>query len=339
MTGAELPGENSLQLISESQHEQRRKPGRPREIDPDSLGRAVNELQFVLEQDWGEVGWLLKVAKSIADVRNAFAKIVIQRCGYLEPFKDDRVRKANSKDIRALRNKVAELQERYRRDYSRHQSAREVFNRASAACALNPDPVKKAQIQSILPDLRYRSQEADSLEHAKRIELELLRSQLKECEAYFSQTEILGFLESNRRQFTPKNIASTMAGLPFVTARVSCERCAEYGIKPPHGVAFEMFQAIERMVHEPVQDLSHSIDMLKEYLLNGPQSNLAHAALLRRDWYFLESAVRSAVRDTHAQRGSLAFLIFAEYSRTSGSQSNVEVALAQANQLLNEGER
>jgi hypothetical protein len=99
-----------------------------------------------------------------------------------------------------------------------------------------------------------------------------------------------------------------------------------------------MFQTIERMVPEPISDLRRSIDTLMGYLCNGPHKNLAYAQLLRDNWYFLESAIRSAARDTHAQRGSLAFRIFAEYSRTSGSQSNADAALAQANRLLIDGE-
>lgn len=68
------------------------------------------------------------------------------------------------------------------------------------------------------------------------------------------------------------------------------------------------------------------------------EPSLACAVQLRRNWQFLKSAVRSADRDTHAQRGSLAFRIYAEYNRTSTLQSAVEAALAQPNRLLKDGE-
>ena len=90
------------------------------------LRRAVTELQFVLEQNWGVVGWLLREAKSVADVRNAFLKIVNQHCGYSELFTDDRTRMTSANELRALRRKVAELQERHMRDHARRQSARGV---------------------------------------------------------------------------------------------------------------------------------------------------------------------------------------------------------------------
>jgi hypothetical protein len=203
---------------------------------------------------------------------------------------------------------------------------------------VDSDPVKQAQIQALLPDLGSKSQEADSLEQTSRTELESLRNQLRECEAYFAQTEILRFLESNRRRFTPLNVAFAMAGLPQVTARVSCEQCAQYGINPSHGIAYDVFQTIERMVPESIPDLVGSIKGLREHLLKGPQSDLPHAAELRMNWYFVESAIQSAVRDKGAQRGSLAFRIFAEYSRTRTAHSAADAVLVQANQLLKDVE-
>ena len=299
----------------------------------------MNELQFVLEQNWGVAGWLLREAKSISDVRNAFAQIVHQSCGYLEPFRDNQTRKTDPNELRALRKRVVELQVRHRRDYARLQSAKEVFGRASEAHTTDSDPVRQGQLRAIVSDLGCKSQEAASLEQTSRIELELLRTQLRECEAYFAQTEILGFLESNRRQFTPLNVACAMAGLPHVTARVSCKRCAECGIKPSHGIAFEIFRTIERAVQEPIRDLGRSIDTMRGRLLNGPNNNQGDAAQLRKNWYFLESAIRSAARDTSAQRCSLAFRIFADYIRTSTSHSDIEAALAQANRLLKDGKQ
>jgi hypothetical protein len=99
-----------------------------------------------------------------------------------------------------------------------------------------------------------------------------------------------------------------------------------------------MFQTIERAVPEPIRDLGRSIDAVREHLLNGFHSDLACAAQLQKNWYFLESAIRSAACDISAQRGSLPFRIFAEYSRTSTLHSAVGAVLAQANRLLNDGE-
>jgi Mg2+ and Co2+ transporter CorA len=170
------------------------------------------------------------------------------------------------------------------------------------------------------------------------MELESLRTRLRECEAYFAQTEILRFIESNRRKFTPRNIAFAMAGLPRITARVSREQCAKLAIDPPDGIAFEVFRAIARSIREPIRDLRHSVYEMRKRLLNGPQSDLPQAAQLRENWYFLESAIRTAARDTGALPGSLAFRIFARYTENCTSQTAADAVLASVHRLLIDGE-
>jgi hypothetical protein len=89
--GPELVGEDFLDYTSETGCSNDPKLGRPSETVAETLRRNVIELQFVLEQNWGEVGWLLKQAKTEADVRAAFAKIVNLRCCLLEPFTRDHI--------------------------------------------------------------------------------------------------------------------------------------------------------------------------------------------------------------------------------------------------------
>ena len=203
---------------------------------------------------------------------------------------------------------------------------------------MESDAIKKAQVQAIRPVLAQKYQEAEALEGRSRRAHELLEAELKEREAYFAQSEILSFVHSKRRRFTPLNVARAMAGLPRVMARVSCDVCTKHGINPPPGIGFHIFQTIKRMVPEPIRDLRRSIDRMQDRLLNQPLKTLPHGAQLRKNWYFLESAIRIAARETRAPRGSLPFRIFAEYSRTSTSHNAVEAVLADANRLLIEGE-
>jgi hypothetical protein len=56
-----------------------------------------------------------------------------------------------------------------------------------------------------------------------------------------------------------------------------------HALNPSHGTKFEIFQIIERMVPEPIHDLRHSIDNMREYLLAGHHSRLACAAQMRRN--------------------------------------------------------
>jgi hypothetical protein len=62
--GSELVGEDSFDYPMQSEESGGTKPGRPHAIDAKTLGRNVVEIQFALEQNWGEVGWLLHEAKT-----------------------------------------------------------------------------------------------------------------------------------------------------------------------------------------------------------------------------------------------------------------------------------
>src|SRR5258707_2563565 len=102
--GPQLVGEDFLGYPLESTGSGEPKPGRPSEIDSETLRRNVSALQFVLEQNWGEVGWLLKQAKAEADVRAAFEKIVNPRCNLLGPFTKDHV--CSQTALRPLRKRA-----------------------------------------------------------------------------------------------------------------------------------------------------------------------------------------------------------------------------------------
>jgi hypothetical protein len=332
--GPELSGDDFPGMAPQLGDEQRRKLGRPPEIEADALSRAVTELQFILEQNWGVVGWLLKIAKSCSDVRNAFAKIVIQNSMYLEPFREYPTRKTSMQGLRSLRKRLARSLEMHRRNYARWQHAMEKCERAFRAWAVECDPVKRAQIQRLRPAFACAYEEAEALFQSSSMEQESLRTEVRECEAYIAQSEILRHLEANRRKFTPRNVALAMAGLPNISARVSCEKCVKYGINPSDGAAFETFRFIERAIPETILDLAHSIETMRGRLLKGALSDLSEAAQLRNNWYFLDRAIRSAMRVTVGQRGSVAFRIFAEYTRTSTSHSALDAILAGANRLL-----
>lgn len=336
--GLELPGEDFSDPPFQTQRSGQRKRGRPSEVDPEMLGRNVAELQFALEQNWGVVGWLLWQAETIPEVQAAFRSVVNPVCRLLEPFTGDRTLQTTAVELRKLRKRAVDARVRYRREYVMCRDAEEKCERAFQAWGAESDPVKRAQIQAIRQSLARDYDEADRLETNSRRECDSFEAELKEREAYFAQSEILNFIQSNRRQFTPLNIACAMAGLPLVTARVSCEQCAKHGIDPLPGMAFDVFRTIQRTLQEPIRDLGDSIDSLRKHLLSGSENELPHSAELCNNWYFLESAIRSAARDTRAPFGSLAFRVFAEYSRAITSHTLAEAVLAQAQRLLLNGE-
>ena len=85
-----------------------------------------------------------------------------------------------------------------------------------------------------------------------------------------------------------------------------------------------------------IHDLGRAIESLQNDLVSGPEKSLPNTAALRKDCYFLESAIRSTARDTKALFGSWPFRVFAEYSEISSSHSAAEALLAEANRLIDE---
>ena len=276
---------------------------------------------------------MLKQAKTEADVRAAFAKIVNLRCCLLEPFTRDHICTSAALRLRQLRKEAMASRERHGRRFADMQRAHEICERGFDAWVADSDSVTRAQIQIERAKFARDYEEVASLEQRSRTEWETFQVELEECEAHFAQSEILKYIQSNRRRFTPLNIARAMAGLPLVTARVSIDSCTKYGINPQYGVAFDMFRTIERLLREPINDLGRGIDSVRNDLVSGPDKNLPHATELRKNWYFLESAIRLAARDSSVPYGSLPFRVFAEYTKITTSHSAAEALLAEARHL------
>jgi hypothetical protein len=295
-------------------------------------------LQFALEQNWGDVGWALWQAQTIADIRAAFRNILNPQCHLLEPFTRDQTRNATASKVRTARATLSKLTQRHRERYAQLQNAFHEYKRAAQASSVETDPVKWVKLERICSNLAREHQEIEALEGKIRVERDSLALELAECEAYVAQSEILRFIQSNRRRFTPLNLARAMAGLPIVTARVSCENCTEHGIVPAPGLAFQIFDTIQRVIKEPVRDLACVIDATRRHLLKCANNESPHTAVLRENWYFLELAIRSEVCHLSAPPGSLPYRIFSEYMATSTRHDAADGTLAIANRLNSDDE-
>jgi hypothetical protein len=101
---------------------------------------------------------------------------------------------------------------------------------------------------------------------------------------------------------------------------------------------FEVFQTIERVYREAIQDHERFIASLHEHLLHGSTAQLPHIASLRKNWYFVELAVLSAAKEPQAPSGSLPYRVFAEYARRFRCQHPGDSVLAEGKRLVLSGE-
>lgn len=332
---SELLGESISLPALKTESDGKKTRGRRPEIDAMTLRRAVDELEFILEQNWGVVGWLLQRAETITEVQSALnEKIVSQRSRFLEPFTHEETQKTTASELRSTRKEIKSAEGKYRKHHAELLHAKESCERVFRDWATQSDQVKKARIHSLHLGQAQRLTEAESLECKSRLRLDTLRDQLRANEAFFVQSEILNFIRSRRGAFTPLNIARAMAGMPFLSARVSFEKCSTLDPKREDGFEFQTFQIIERALVAPVATSGCEIASMRKRLLKGRGKNLPPAVDLRDNWFFLEDAIRSEARDLDAPRESLAFRVFAKYKQRCSSHTYSDELFANAQRLI-----
>jgi len=310
-----------------------RRPGRPQEIDDDTLRRVLGELNFVLEQNWGLIGWELSQTKTMAGIRSAFERIVGFNCHQLDAFRHEPTQRTTSATLRRLRDDFANSQVQSRKAYGALEQAKRNAKYAQAAATCTEGAAARMEIQTLLLEMTARHESARADFEANRKRLVALDSQLMEQEAYFAQSQLLEFIQSGRREFTPLNLAMAMAGIPYLSARVSCERCSALKPNVEPGHTYLMFRAVEAVFASSPGEARPDSEQMRAYLLDPRRERLPHIAELRRNWHFLESAIHSVCRDTGTARGALPYRIFAEYRRRFSCQSQSDVLLAEENQL------
>lgn len=105
--------------------------------------------------------------------------------------------------------------------------------------------------QSALLAARKELRSAEELEHS-------LQKQLNELETSFAQEELVRILVERRCARNPLRLANAMAGLPYLTARVSYDRCSKIECNVWPKFDFQVFQKIESIwnLRERYLDLS-----------------------------------------------------------------------------------
>jgi hypothetical protein len=120
--------------------------------------------------------------------------------------------------------------------------------------------------------------------------------------------------------------------------KLSYERCSSFSANLEDGIEFQKFSIIRRGLKNSNADSLGEIERIRRYLLMGADKHSLAAAELRKNWYFLESAVRCEVRNSEARRDSLAFRVFAKYRKLSRSCKPSEEMLARSKRLIFDGE-
>jgi hypothetical protein len=305
-----------------------RGPGRPVEIDDDALRRALVDLRFVLEQNWGQVGWDLKQAKSDADIRSAFAKIEGPNTSRLDRFRHYPTQTATVVNLKELRkeNRLARIQAR--KNYESFASAQVSCEQALSVEAVAEDNATKERIQSLKRRRALICEQAEAEFQASSNTCQALQVELDEKEAFFAQSQLLNFIHHGRREFNPQNLAMAMAGQPFISAEVSCQRCRALKDACRPGLTYEVFRSIAAVFSPSTPSLNDGLSRLKESLPYSGDKTPPHIVEILENWYFIRNSIAAAYSRFPLPRGFLPYLIFAEYQGRVRSPSQVDIVLA-----------
>jgi hypothetical protein len=327
-----VDGENAESLLT-CFGEAARGRGRPLEIDDDALRRALVDLQFVLEQNWGQVGWDLKRAKSDADIRNAFARIENPNTSRLDRFRHYPTQSATAVDLRQFRKRILFSRIEARKSYEGLASAQESCAQALSVEASAEDNGTRERIQPIKRRRAVICEQAEAKFQANAKTCRALQAELEEKEASFAQSQLLDFIQSGRREFNPQNLAMAMAGQPFISAEVSCQRCRAFRDASGPGVTYEVFQSIAAVFSSPTPPLNVGLSKLKALLPYSGDKTPAHILEILTNWYFIRSSIEAAYSQFPRPQGFLPYLIFAEYQRRLRSPSRIDIILSQEDRL------
>ena len=244
MKETDLAGYENCGILLTGVSEEKSKPGRPQEISDVELQQALANLQFVLEQNWGLIGWELQQARTLADIRSALSLITGYNCPRLDVFRRSPTQRTTSTALRRLREEFAAALEKVRQDYTALRQCKESAERVSQAIANATDEESRRTVLALEPALAKKHAEAVAEWQASNLRIHELQEQLEQQEAHFAQSQLLDFLQSKRRRYTPLNLAMAMAGIPYLSARVSADRCTKLTPQVEPGHAYRMFQAV-----------------------------------------------------------------------------------------------
>jgi hypothetical protein len=231
-------------------------------------------------------------------------------------------------DLRQLRKEIRLARIQARKNYESLASAQESYEQAHSVEALAEDNPTRERIQAVKRRRAVICEQAQAEFQASAKTCHALQLELEEKEAFFAQSQLLGFIHTGKREFNPQNLAMAMAGLPFISAEVSCQRCRTFSDASGPGVTYEIFQSIAAVFCPPTPPLNVGLSKLKATLPYSGDKTPAHILEILTNWYFIRSSIEAAYSQFPLPRGFLPYLIFAEYQRRVRSPSQVDIVLA-----------
>jgi hypothetical protein len=164
---------------------------------------------------------------------------------------------------------------------------------------ITPDAQKfaiddEAGQKSLLDLLEADSKQAEN-------ELRAIETTFADQEAFIYRTEILDFVRKKEYAREPLKLANALAGLPYVSARRSAQRCSRIKSMVTRSTTYELFELVTTvwMRHRKkrqsslVETLENAIRKLPKFeIVDGHKRSTLFRAHLAQHWYYLKRAVQ-----------------------------------------------
>jgi len=308
------------------------KRGRPFTTKNATLEGLRDAFVWVLENDWGVVGYELTQSTTILQIRSALAPF---NTGiYADRFKiflRPSATYATTLAMRKTRLQQGEVIEQLQAAFNEEQVARQSVERIEQALrqasgTTDQHAMENEHVRRTASLLVVQKHRAD-LDTRNRN----LTEKLADDESGFAQTELLDFILEHRYSFTPLNFSNAMAGLPLMGWRQSSKRCVRWPCELANGLAYRQFKVIAACLRSDVK--SHPlVERMRLFLQRKTKRGDNAVTELKKKWYYLCRATEQVEREDHPPE-SLPFRIMAEFKRRQNSANAVDRIREEEEQL------
>jgi hypothetical protein len=235
--------------------------------------------------------------------------------------------KGRMRKYKLLRDKYAGSKKRTR-DYTQHlrerlrklETEQEADQKARRDVEERIREITPQNRKLALEELQERQELLESAKkdlHQATTKFDELQAKLLNQEAFFCQTQLLIFIESGKYALEPRKLASAIAGLPYLKARRSAERCASLKSSVAVALGYEVFLFIRAAWNRRNEKGSLSlVQWFKNRLIRQPKRIKVKQETrdnhmrnnLTANWYFLKRAI-GAIQASKAGPRSTPYLI------------------------------
>lgn len=323
--------------------EPKKSRGRRLEIDDSELFGSLSRLFDLASSTWPEIVLGLRHVKTKADLPSALQAWMPDRDSH--PIVDALLREgdrpADPKKLRGLEHRRSDLTDSFTRTDERLKQCRAAFDKANVV-PLEPLSEDQKSVVEAQRKKRASALARAGIEHmAVEDQLKELIQEIKDSQSYLARDQLVQFCRSKYAK-NPVNLASALAGWPYIEYRRSIDRCKklkaddEVPLLKDNGVPFHTI-ALVRRISDGCDNRSKLVEYAKQWLrgrqVSKSDKNFVALAELGENFYYLGCAIETVV-PTKPRTSELAERITAEYYRRRKSSGPADKLFAEDERIV-----